>query len=165
MPDMSKTKHFKGFSVVQNGIEIKLNLDRFERQFRDAQYELDGDVMNSMEPFMPKRENNFINVTKAQSEAVQGTGKVYAAYGPQGRFLYEGKVMVDPETGSPWARKGAKKVLVSEFKGKTNVKEKMEYTKSAHPEAQSHWFDAAKAKDGKQWIKKVKGIAGGGKGG
>lgn len=156
MPDMSKTKHFKGFSVVQNGIEIKLNLDRFERQFRDAQYELDGDVMNSMIPFMPMQTGLFVDVTKAQSAALQGTGKVYAAFGPQGRFLYEGKVMVDPETGSPWARKGAKKVVTDR---------PLKYDRSKHPRAQTHWFDAAKEQDGKQWIKKVKGIAGGGKGG
>lgn len=156
MPDMSKTKHFKGFSVVQNGIEIKLNLDRFERQFRDAQYELDGDVMNSMIPFMPMQTGLFVDVTKAQSAALQGTGKVYAAFGPQGRFLYEGKVMVDPETGSPWARKGAKKVVTDR---------PLKYDRSKHPRAQAHWFDAAKEQDGKKWINKVKGIAGGGKGG
>lgn len=159
----SKIKHFKGFSIVDGDIRVKLNLDRFEKQYQKAQYQLDGAVMNSMEPFMPKVTGVFVNVTKAASAAVQGSGKVYAAFGPEGRFLYEGKTMVDEVTGSAWARKGAKKVLVSEFGGKTKAKPDLTYTQQAHPEAQSHWFDAAKKKDGKTWIRGVKETAGGGK--
>lgn len=159
----SKIKHFKGFSIVDGDIRVKLNLDRFEKQYQKAQYQLDGAVMNSMEPFMPKVTGVFVNVTKAASAAVQGSGKVYAAFGPEGRFLYEGKTMVDEVTGSAWARKGAKKVLVSEFGGKTKAKPDLTYTQQAHPEAQSHWFDAAKKKDGKAWIRGVKETAGGGK--
>lgn len=159
----SKIKHFKGFSIVDGDIHVKLNLDRFEKQYQKAQYQLDGAVMNSMEPFMPKVTGVFVNVTKAASAAVQGSGKVYAAFGPEGRFLYEGKTMVDEVTGSAWARKGAKKVLVSEFGGKTKAKPDLTYTQQAHPEAQSHWFDAAKKKDGKAWIRGVKETAGGGK--
>ena len=159
----SKIKHFKGFSIVDGDIRVKLNLDRFEKQYQKAQYQLDGAVMNSMEPFMPKVTGVFVNVTKAASAAVQGSGKVYAAFGPEGRFLYEGKTMVDEVTGSAWARKGAIKVLVSEFGGKTKAKPDLTYTQQAHPEAQSHWFDAAKKKDGKAWIRGVKETAGGGK--
>lgn len=118
--------------------------------------------MNSMIPFMPKITGSFINVTKAASAAEQGTGHVYAAYGPQGRYLYEGKVMVDELTGSSWARKGARKVLVSQYAGKTKAKEDITYNTQAHPKAQSHWFDAAKKKDGKTWVRNVKKTAGGG---
>ncbi len=63
---------------------------------------------------MPMQTGQFINVTKAMSAAVAGTGKVVAAAPPMGRFLYEGRTMVDEKTGSPWARKGARKVLVSQ---------------------------------------------------
>lgn len=31
---------------------------------------------------------------------------------PYARFLYYGKVMVDPKTGSPWARSGVSKVVI-----------------------------------------------------
>lgn len=158
-----KTKHFKGFSIVDGDIQITLNMYRFERQFQRAQYQLDGAVMNSMVPFMPMITGSFINVTRAASASVQGDGKVYAAYGPNGRFLYEGKTMVDESTGSTWARRGAKKVLVSEYGGKTNTKPDLVYTKQAHPKAQSHWFDPAKKQDGKRWVKDVKKTAGGGK--
>ena len=122
---MAKTTHFKGFSIVDGDIRITLNMSRFEKQFQKAQYQLDGDVMNSMVPFMPMVTGSFINATRASSAAVQGSGEVYAAYGPQGRFLYEGKTMVDELTGSAYARKGARKVLVSQFGGKTKAKENL----------------------------------------
>ncbi len=159
----AKIQHFKSFSIVNGDVHVKVAYDRFTDQYRRAQYELDGDVMNSMVPFMPMVTGSFVNVTRAASAAVQGSGQVYAAYGPQGRFLYEGKGMVDEQTGSPWASKGSKKVLVSQFTGKTHAKEFLQYTHQAHPKAQSHWFDAAKEADGDQWIRKVKQIAGGGK--
>lgn len=158
----NKIKHFKGFSIVDGDVRAKLSMSRFEKQFQRAQYQLDGDVMDSMEPFMPKVKGTFINATRAASAAVQGSGEVYAAYGPQGRFLYEGKTMVSPSTGSTWAKKGEKKVLVSQYGGKTNAKENLTYTQQVHSQAQSHWFDAAKKKDGQTWIKNVKKTAGGG---
>lgn len=158
-----KTYHFKGFSIVDGDTKVKLNMSRFNEQYRKAQYQLDGDVMNSMVPFMPMISGSFINTTRAASAAVQGSGQVYAAYGPQGRYLYEGKVMVDEVTGSPFARRGAKKVLVSQYTGKTAAKENIDYTHQAHPKAQDHWFDAAKAADGKKWVRRVKATAGGGK--
>ncbi len=159
----SKITHFKGFSVVDGDIKIKLNLNRFDKQFQRAQYQLDGNVMNSMVPFMPMVTGDFKDVTRAASAAVQGSGKVYAAYGPAGRFLYQGKVMVSPVTGSTWAKKGEKKVLVSQYSGKTKKRKDLQYTKTAHPKAQAKWFDAAKKADGKTWIKQAKKTAGGGK--
>lgn len=160
---MSEMQHFPKYSIVKDGVKIKLDMSRFEKQYARAQYELDGDVMNSMVPFMPMITGSFINATRAASAAIQGSGGVYAAYGVQGRFLYMGKGMVDELTGSPWARRGAKKVLVSQYSGKTNAKENLSYTHQAHPDAQAHWFDVAKKRDGKNWIKKVKAMAGGGK--
>lgn len=163
----SKIKHFKGFSIVDGDIRVTLNMNRFERQFQRAQYQLDGAVMNSMVPFMPHQNGTFIQNTRAASAAVQGSGEVYAAYGIQGRYLYEGKVMVDRDTGKgpmkiptgPGGeyvlryRKGAKLVATDR---------PLQYTKSHNPKAQSHWFDAAKKADGKKWIRDVKKTAGGG---
>lgn len=156
----SKTTHFKGFSVVDGDIKIKLNLTRFHKQFQRAQYQLDGNVMNSMVPFMPMVNGTFIDVTRAASAAIQGSGTVYAAYGPAARFLYQGKNMVSTVTGSTWAKKGTKKVLVSQYGGKTNAKENLTYSRAG---AKALWFDAAKKKDGKSWIKQAKKTAGGGK--
>lgn len=141
---------------------MEIDLSRFDRQYSQAQYLLDSMVMDSMVPFMPMQTGTFVNQTRAMSQAIAGSGKVIAAAPPMGRFLYEGETMVDPATGSPWAAKGAKKVLVSQYAGKTAAKEDLQFSKHAHPKAQAHWFDAAKEKDGKIWLEKVKKVAGGG---
>lgn len=87
-----------------------------------------------------------------------GTGQVCAGAPPYGRFLYEGKGMVDELTGSPWARKGAKKVLVSEFGGQTRAKENLTFSnKNATP----NWFETSKKRHEKSWISGVKKRAGG----
>lgn len=147
----SKTFHFPGFSLVQGDIKVDVSLNRFERQYERAQYYLDSQIMTDMVPYMPHRDGNFVNVTRLQSAALAGSGKVVAAAPPMGRFLYEGKVMVDPVTGSPWARKGAKKVV---------TKRPLTYS---NPKATPHWFDTAKDAHGIAWVKGVKQIAGGGK--
>ncbi len=147
----SKTFHFPGFSLVQGDIKVDVSLNRFERQYERAQYYLDSQIMTDMVPYMPHRDGNFVNVTRLQSAALAGSGKVVAAAPPMGRFLYEGKVMVDPVTGSPWARKGAKKVV---------TERPLTYS---NPKATPHWFDTAKDAHGIAWVKGVKQIAGGGK--
>lgn len=157
-----KIHHFKEISVVSGDIKLNIKMDRFSEQYNKAQFALDSAVMTSMIPFMPMRDGTFINLTRAESASLAGSGEVCAGAPPQGRYLYEGKTMVDIETGSPWARKGAKKVLVSQYTGQTNAKENLVFSKSAHPRAQDHWFDAAKEKDLKSWVKATKRIAGGG---
>ena len=149
---MSKRYQFPTFKVVNGNVTAELNLKRFERQFEKAQFWLDGQVMQDMIPFMPCRDGNLVNVSKIHSAAIQGTGKVVAGAPPYGRFLYEGKVMIDPETKSPWARKGAKKIVTDR---------NLEFDKTAHPDATDHWFEPAKQKHGKAWIRGVKRIAGG----
>ena len=149
--------------MVDGDMKIELNMDRFSRQYQEAQYLLDGMVMDSMVPFMPMISGDFINRTRVKSTSMQGTGFVCAAAEPYGRFLYFGKTMVDPATGSTWARYDAEKVLVSQYSGKTNAKENLEYTRQAHPQAQAKWFDAAKRQYGSTWIRKVKAQAGGGR--
>jgi hypothetical protein len=86
------------------------------------------------------------------SAAIAGSGTVIAAAPPMGRFLYEGKVMVDPETNSPWARPGAKKILTDK---------NLNYDTSHNPNVTDHWFDIAKKNHGISWVKAVKNIAGG----
>lgn len=134
-------------------IELEVDLSRFEKQYQKAQYALDSMIMTSMEPYMPMVSGTFINVTNGLSAAIAGSGTVYAAAPPFGRFLYEGKVMVDPETNSPWARPGAKKVVIDK---------PLQYSKNAHPKATDHWFDEAKKNHGASWVKATKKIAGGG---
>lgn len=144
---------FKDLHIKKDGVELELKTRRLERNFNKAQYALDSAVMTSMVPFMPHRDGSFIQRTRAESAAIAGSGKVVAAAAPFGRFLYEGKVMVDPLTGSAWARKGARKILTDKD---------LSYSKSHNPRAQSHWFEPAKKADKEKWIRTAKKIAGGG---
>lgn len=147
---MADIFHFKDISVVNGDIKVNINLSRFSKQFQAAQFALDSQIMNDMEPFMPSQTDTFISLTRARSAALAGTGEVYAAAPPTGRFLYEGKVMVDPVTNSPWARAGAKKVI---------TERPLTYS---NPKAVPHWFDKAKDTHGKEWVELVKKKAGGG---
>lgn len=130
--------------------EVTLDLERFAKQFSEAQFWLDSQVMTDMVPYMPHQTGTFVNVTRAMSAALAGSGEVVAAAPPMGRFLYEGKVMVDPVTNSPWARKGAKKVV---------TERNLTYS---NPKATPRWFDTAKQNHGKAWVDGVKKRAGGG---
>lgn len=149
---MSKTFHFPSFSMVAGDITVNISLNRFEKQFQEAQNWLDGQVFTDMEKYMPFRDGNMRNVSAIMSRSMQGTGRVIAGVPTYGRFLYEGKVVVDPLTGSPWARAGAKKVVTDRD---------LVFDKIAHPRATDHWFDAAKTENVKSWVKGVKRIAGG----
>lgn len=138
------------YNYSNPNLEMRINLSRFEKQFEDAQFVLDSTVMKDMKPYMPHQTGTFINITSAQSASLAGSGTVIAAAPPMGRFLYEGKVMVDKKTGSPWARPGAKKVVTDRD---------LDYS---NPRATPHWYDTAKKNHGKSWVNTVKKIAGGG---
>jgi hypothetical protein len=141
---------YKGKNI--NG-EMKIDLERFEGQYTKAQFGLDSMVMTAMIPYMPMQTGTFINVTRGMSAAIAGSGKVYAAAPPFGRFLYEGEVMVGERTRSAWAAKGERKVA---------TERPLQYSRHAHPKVSDHWFDTAKKYHGKAWVKKVKSTAGGG---
>lgn len=143
-------EHFPSFSIVYGDIKANISLDRFASQYREAQFWLDSQVMTDMVPYMPRQTGSFINLTRARSATLAGTGGVIAAAPPQGRFLYMGKLMVDPVTNSPWARKGAKKVT---------TERDLTY---GNPAATPMWFDTAKQNHCNAWVSGVKKRAGGG---
>ena len=149
---MAETTHFPNFSIVKGDVKINLKLTRLDKNFKDAQFWLDGQVMQDMIPYMPLVDGNFIHTTEAKSKALQGTGTVIAGTGPHGRFLYMGKVMIDPETESAWARKGVKKVVTDKPLKNFDVE---------HPDVTDHWFEAAKDRYGEAWVKGVKRHAAG----
>lgn len=141
------------YNYSNPNLEMRINLSRFEKQYEDAQFALDSVVMKDMTTYMPHVTGTQINKAKAMSASLAGSGTVVAAAPPEGRFLYEGKVMVDPLTGSPWARPGAKKVVTDR---------NLDYYKGNHPNVTDHWFDTAEKNHGKSWVREVKKIAGGG---
>ena len=64
--------------------------------------------------------------------------------GPYARYLYYGKLMVDPTTGSSYAPKGATKVLTDK---------NLVFNKAMHSQAQDHWFEASKAENMDKWLR------------
>ena len=141
---------FKDIKIIGTHVRVKVDMSRFEKQFKEAQFHLDSQVMTDMVPYMPRQTNTFINLVRARSAALAGSGVVVAGVPPSANFLYEGKVMVDPVTNSPWARPGAKKVVTDKPLTYSN------------PQATPHWFDTAKARHGDKWVEETKRIAGGG---
>lgn len=148
---MAQTRihHFKDFSIKRSGIEIELDMSTTEENFNRAQFELDSSIMTSMEKFMPMDSSSLINRTKAESASLAGTGKVIAAVGPYGRFLYMGKVMVGERSKSAWAKKGEKKVVTAN---------RLTFERAA---AKPKWFEYAKSQNGEMWVRVAKRAAGG----
>ena len=64
--------------------------------------------------------------------------------GPYARYLYYGKLMVDPATGSSYAPKGVTKVLTDK---------NLVFNKAMHSQAQDHWFEASKAENMDKWLR------------
>lgn len=118
------------FSVHTEGFdEIKRNL---ANQADRAEVWLANEVLKDTDPFVP-----MLTGSLSQRSHVEGKSVVYP--GPYARYLYYGKVMKGPKYGPKYA---TDKDLV--------------YTKSAHPNAQSHWFEASKAQNLPKWLRGVK---------
>lgn len=97
-------------------------------------------VEKDTEPFVPARSKSLVNRT----QVVDGT-IIYP--GPYARFLYNGKLMIDPETGSAWARKGATKVVTGTD---------LNISAAVNGQAQAHWFEASKAQNLDKWKRVAK---------
>lgn len=100
-------------------------------------------IQKDTEPFVPARTKSLVNRSQVVENKV-----VYP--GPYARFLYYGKLMIDPDTGSAWARYGASKVVT----GKD-----LDIKTSVHSQAQSHWFEASKAQNMDKWERVAERVA------
>lgn len=92
-------------------------------------------VKKDTEPFVPMLTGSLKNRAR-----VEGNSIIYP--GPYARFLYYGKVMVDPNTGSTYAPLGGTKVVTDRD---------LVFTTDFHPQAQAHWFEASKAQNLEKW--------------
>ena len=142
---MSEMQHFPKVSYVSANFRCEISFDRFSKQFAEAQQWLGDRVLEDCRAVMP-----HLTGSLQQRSHTEDGGKKVIFPGPYGRFQYGGKVMVDPVTGSPWARKDARKVLTDR---------PLQYS---NPQATDHWFDTAKARNGDYWIAGVKQRGGGG---
>lgn len=128
------------------GVNFTVDTQRFAKDM--------GAVGKRMGLVAPRAANALANVMAADTKQyvpalteslnirtrVDGDTIIYP--GPYARFLYNGKLMIDPNTGSAWATKGATKVVT----GKD-----LNISTAVHSKAQSHWFEASKAQNLPKW--------------
>lgn len=123
------------FSVYMEGMDaIKETL---AQRCKKAEHVLAVQIEKDTVPFVPALKGSLAERTRVVGNAI-----IYP--GPYARFLYNGKVMVDPNTGSTYAPKGGTKVLTDR---------NLVFTKTMHPQAQSHWFEASKAQNLDKWLR------------
>lgn len=123
------------FSVDVSGMdEVKR---QFARACGRAESVLAQQVMKDTIPFVPALTGSLTQRTR-----VVGNEVIYP--GPYARFLYYGKVMVDPATGSTYAQKGGTKMVTDR---------NLVFSNAMHPQAQSHWFEASKAQNLDKWVR------------
>lgn len=90
------------FSVKADGCDALQ--EKLAQACTKAEHIVATQVRKDTSPYVP-----FLTGSLDERTQVVGNAVVYP--GPYARFLYYGKVMVDPETGSTYAPKGGTKVL------------------------------------------------------
>lgn len=156
-------KHINGvFMRAPNGAIVNLHFDGLNSKLKLAQYWLDSQIMTDMISLMPMDTGTFIHNTVSRSQSLAGTGLVCAGAPPMGRYLYEGKVMVDSETG-----KGARRMVLKT--GEVIYRHRKEATlvPTDRPLTYSragvvpHWYEEAKRQHFDEWVEGVQKILGG----
>lgn len=117
------------FSVKTSGLDA-VN-QRISQIASEGETWLANEILKDTDPFVPA-----LTLSLSQRSHVEGNSVIYP--GPYARYLYYGKVMEGPKYGPKHA---TEKDLV--------------FTKSVHPQAQSHWFEASKAQNLKKWVRGV----------
>lgn len=120
-------------SVQTSGLQAIA--DHLVRNATKAEHAVAVQIAKDTEPYVPMLTGSLKNRT-----LVQGGTVIYP--GPYARYLYYGKLMVDPETGSPWAKKGTTKVLTDK---------NLVFNHASHADAQAFWFEASKAQNLEKW--------------
>jgi hypothetical protein len=126
-----------GVKFKVTGVKLGNTTNKLLRSAEKAETTVAMEVLKDTDPYVPMRYGAL-----SQTARVNGNEVIYPA--PYARYLYYGKLMVDPDTGSAWASKGASKVLT----GKD-----LDIKKNKHSKAQSHWFEASKAQNKEKWVR------------
>ena len=91
--------------------------------------------------YVPDDQDALVNSSNIHSDILHGK-LVWST--PYARYLYHGVLMVDPKTGSAWARESQTKVKVS-------PEVRLKFYKRKNPKAGSHWCERAQADHGEEW--------------
>lgn len=109
--------------------------DKLHRLAGRAEKILAAQVMKDTDKYVPALTGSLSLRTH-----LEGNRIVYP--GPYARFLYYGKVMIYPPTGSTWAPRYEHKVVTDRD---------LVFNTSMHPYATSHWFEVSKAANLERW--------------
>lgn len=124
------------FTVYTDGWdEIK---EAIARGCTKAEHEVAMQILKDTDPFVPASQDKSL----AGRAFVRGNMVIYP--GPYARYLYFGKLWLDPLTGSSWVKYG-------EHKAPTDID--LKFNRATHRQAQSHWFEASKAQNLKKWLR------------
>lgn len=125
-------------SININSAQIAMNI----RAAADKTVEYIADkIKGDCNEYVPDDQEGLIDSSNNHSDLKNG---VIRWATPYARYLYHGVLMVDPKTGSAWAREGQTKVLTSPEKALT-------FDKQKHTNAGSHWCERAQADHGEEW--------------
>lgn len=123
------------FGVKTAGFE---NLQiKLAEGYARAKHAVAVQIQKDTSPYVP-----FVTGSLDTRTRVVGNMVIYP--GPYAQFLYYGKVMVDPETGSTFAPPGGTKVVTDK---------NLVFNKTGHAQAQAFWFEASKAENLDKWIR------------
>lgn len=137
--------------TAQGKISLTWNPDLapvWNERYTRAQKFVDSEVIRLCGPYTPFETGTLQR--SAVIGTVIGSGEVVWS-SPYAKFLYYGNVMVSPTTGSPWAKKGERKVLTNR---------PLHY--NGEPKRGKLWFERMKADHKKDIIDGARRIAGGG---
>lgn len=115
--------------TVQNNIDIPKHI----KDVKDPEFWKFGanEWWKDITPYAPMETGTMSEQVRIKGES--GSGAIeYTA--PQAHYLYRGELMVDPDTGSSYAKAGARKI----YAGKP-----LKISKSKHPLASKEWDKAA----------------------
>ncbi len=144
---------------IYNGNLAGIVEDIVKDRLPKAQYALDTQIMNDMIPYMPIQTGTFQNLVRMRSAALAGTGQVCAATTVYGRYLYEGKKMVDSATGKgPRPIRLAGGELIFRFNKGAKLMASDNPLEYSNPQAEPHWYEAAKRDHYEEWKALVKGV-------
>ena len=125
-----------------------------DKAFRKLHLEPNGLAMQTLtqsclrycEPYTPFRDGTLIRSGITTSDVDRGTIEWHTPYA---QYLYYGKLMVSPTTGSAWAKRGEKKVLTDKD---------LHYNEE--PMRGAFWFERMKNDRIDDIINDVKGVIG-----
>jgi hypothetical protein len=129
--------------------DLKVDLNRIEKTITDrftigseAQRLWSSIVFYGSLPYVPMVTGTFIKLSQAASTRLFAKGELLYPT-EYAHFLWNGILMVDPETGSAWAQQGAKKVYTST---------ELNFNKEQNAKATSRWVIAAANDNLQVWL-------------